>query len=229
MISSEKWKTVTVEGGETTAGFIHSHFLTVAKLQKTTSNQRDTFFLFLFNDPADFFLSFLLSSFFPVARGFFVCACRSNSSAKKGKEKEQTHTHTHTPDFDLEQKKKNLRNENRARSDNCPEVTHADAEHACKHVREAFTRKLILMLILFFFFFFPFRSVKNKQKKNFRNIRIGFICAHFRGSPGRAISFRGTKCMTWINKLQKKKNPPPEISNPLGPRWSTYYFKMELH
>lgn len=97
--------------------------------------------------------------FFLVARGFlFLCVCRSISSAKKGKEKEQTHTNTHTPQILILSKKKKKKNcaTRTERDQIIVQRSHADAEHACKHVREAFTRKLILMLIPFFFFFFFF-------------------------------------------------------------------------
>ena len=154
-----------------------------------------------------------------------MCVCRSNSSAKR----------TNTPrSWSLAKKKYiNCATRTRARSDNCPEVTHADAEYACKNTyQRRFTRKLILILLLFFFFLL--RSVKNKQKKKTFAISVSAASAHISGGT-RAWQYpsegRQRVRDESINSQKKnqKKQSPPEISNPLGPRWSTYYFKMELH
>lgn len=60
-----------------------------------------------------------------------------------------------------------------------------------------------------------------KNNQTIHNICISCICTHFRRASN---ILQRTKCTKWINKLKS-----PEISNPLGLRWSTYYFKMELH
>lgn len=132
--------------------------------RKTTSNQRDTFFLFLFNDPADFFLSVFLSCCTGIF--VFVCVPLDFFCEKRKRKRTNTHKHTHTPQILIlsKKKKKKLRNKNRARSDNCPEVT-----RGCRTRMQTRTRGVYEEANLdadsFFFFLLFFEALKTTKKK----------------------------------------------------------------